>query len=406
MSSDCSSHEGVTGRWKLSNRVADAGHVAEGSGESRVLYCCGRQIIPKSFEGIPVSVADAGFGKEWRVFRSILEGPEDVSDNFDKLESLLETVNSDEVRFIMASYFVENCMIDHSVLKWLGDKRAFGADWSKVLADAIGVGMCENPSDALNYLKEIPDGAFRRKILFLGTAAACRRDWRSQVRLLPKMSEDDRGEVVTLVVNSWAERDLESAREALLSGRDELVGPELAEAVVLQSDKKGEDILGICEMMRGVGGDPGLAGWGFALRQWIDRDAASAGEYLAGLADEGLDLVSVEFARQWAEKDPKGALKWVLEEEREQDAKEYVGAVMDQWMAGDAMEASRWLAGLPEGEIRDSGIQVLIRREVVYDPQVAFHWSELLSNESARNEALVAIQRRIEADPVPEVNTN
>jgi hypothetical protein len=85
----------------------------------------------------------------------------------------------------------------------------------------------------------------------------------------------------------------------------------------------------------------------------------------------------VEGGKQWLTKLPPTPLKWAAQQD-----------FCEQWLAGDAVAASEWIASLPASSEREASILALVSNTQKLDPERAFGWAKQFQNETMRLSAM------------------
>ncbi|MBP7951334.1 MAG: hypothetical protein KA004_16950 [Verrucomicrobiales bacterium] len=109
----------------------------------------------------------------------------------------------------------------------------------------------------------------------------------------------------------------------------------------------------------------------------------NAAALLQTLTDPALkEAAAVGFTAAWAATAPEAAADWCLNNATEAGAS--ISAVLQTWCLADIPAASAWLAKLPAGPIRDQGAYSLIESLAHTNPDLAWKWTEQLSDPAAR----------------------
>jgi hypothetical protein len=126
-----------------------------------------------------------------------------------------------------------------------------------------------------------------------------------------------------------------------------------------------------------------------ALTIWAQRDPSSAALYVDGLsALTGGSQAALAVVSVWAQADPVQAAQWVgrLPEGaiRESAFEQLVGS----WAANSASAAGQWIQQLPATRSRDVAVGALCNAITPADPEKAFEWARLISDETLRTQAM------------------
>lgn len=125
-----------------------------------------------------------------------------------------------------------------------------------------------------------------------------------------------------------------------------------------------------------------------AILQWGRLDRASAAAYLEKSSSSDQMATCPEYVREWANRDPVEAGRWVAANQGMEVQGEMIASVMQCWMPRSPIEASKWLSSLPPGEARDRGIIVLVRSEMGAGAMNVFPWLDELANPKLKDEMI------------------
>lgn len=111
-----------------------------------------------------------------------------------------------------------------------------------------------------------------------------------------------------------------------------------------------------------------------AMSSWANSDPEGLYNYISNADDPAaLPNMTTEIAKSWAKRNPQEAASWSLglDESMQQEA---VKQVSDEWLEHNSYEASAWIAELPEGNLRNTGVNQLIDKLYHSDPATAMDW--------------------------------
>jgi hypothetical protein len=140
------------------------------------------------------------------------------------------------------------------------------------------------------------------------------------------------------------------------------------------------------------------------LSMTANQDPATAARLLEEVGDElnatQAANLSMNIANNWANQDPFAAAEWALDRPSEPSRSMVVPNVVGTWSASDIAGARQWTLRLPEGQLRDSSLTMLLRTgssNGTLDTSVL----NAFSNEDARQQAVLqAISTTAYAEPV------
>jgi len=210
------------------------------------------------------------------------------------------------------------------------------------------------------------------------------RWWREHGERHPELIDD---EVRLAIVEGAARRDFGRALELV----DEL-GFEEERVRAFRELAAGADAAGCRELLRRLRGEAdeaqrkgvveGLA------RNLVEAGPAGADEWLGSVDLYQSELVGiVADIRPWDEVGDSGAwLEWMEDKLPRNRLEPKVESIVGHWTRQDYRGAGEWLAGLPEGPLRDGAAARYAREVAPYDPAAAAEWAATLPRGEARRE--------------------
>ena len=136
---------------------------------------------------------------------------------------------------------------------------------------------------------------------------------------------------------------------------------------------------------------------------YVDENPGGAADWAETMIDQDHGpRVIHEVSDEWAERDPAAAVAW-LETLQDGEAKSAgMSAALAEWVKrGDPMEASKYLANMPQSPERDQAVGGFAEILARSDPQSAVQWAETIQREDVREEALVEAGRAwMRRDPI------
>ena len=115
------------------------------------------------------------------------------------------------------------------------------------------------------------------------------------------------------------------------------------------------------------------------------------GEMLATSKDDNNNPISSAahyLGQSWAQEDPEAAGKWVAGLPDGNVKTNAINSMMSAWTRDDFEGATQWLDTLPDGKTRDSGVQAVINAITNSDSPTAFEWANTISDDNQRANAL------------------
>jgi len=250
--------------------------------------------------------------------------------------------------------------------------------------------LTSNPSAAESYFLSLPESQ-------RGTAHLANMMQRyanldpekARTFALSLQNPQERTAAVNGLFNRWAEEDPEAAAEgwkklpadqSRLESLDQIAGawgkndPEAAKA-----------------WAEGLSGNERVRALAAVLPALAQDHPANAANTLAALLSSAPDGMgknladsAAQLASQWAGDDPAAASKWAAGLPDGQARDEGLKAVSQSWSRYDAIAAAEWLGTLEAGSSRDAAIQPLVEQVRDTDPNTAFSWAASISDENER----------------------
>ncbi len=110
------------------------------------------------------------------------------------------------------------------------------------------------------------------------------------------------------------------------------------------------------------------------------------------LADRNQAVRSLAAAQAAA--DPVAAISWAEGYSDHERASAYEG-IAESWAAADGMEASQWIASLPEGMSRDHATRALVETVARAEPDSAWAWAKMVADPQQREASFHAALRHM-----------
>ncbi len=217
----------------------------------------------------------------------------------------------------------------------------------------------KNPAGALEFAARYPediDDYDRQRVL---ETWARRNPREASEAAVQSMQHSGNPEVLRNTLEEWWKLDAKAAA-AWAAG---LQGPASVTAQAMFLEKR-------------AGEEPEAVLQEYAALQQAGGDAKNLGR-LTGTLAESLAEKDLPAARDWAQSLPSGEL---------QDTA--LSRVAEHWVKDDAPAASEWIRTLPEGIARDNAARILCNAISRRDPASAFTWAQSISHENQRRDTM------------------
>lgn len=209
-----------------------------------------------------------------------------------------------------------------------------------------------DPVGAYRWLQEIPAGAERQRAFSAFSRSFAEANPDRAIRFLAEVSDPaERATLVRDVAAQIADDDPAAALRWSDAIQDDALRQEAQRSVILA---------------------------------WTEQNPVAVARFVLERTD--LNLSSSEFRRigsAYAARDPAGAGEWIFALPAEVQPR-VVDMVVREWVGSDAYAASEWVANLPEGAVRESAVENMVRMVMRFEPDSAFAWATTLSDDSNR----------------------
>jgi hypothetical protein len=98
-----------------------------------------------------------------------------------------------------------------------------------------------------------------------------------------------------------------------------------------------------------------------------------------------------QLGQTWVREDPEAAGKWIAGLPDGNIKTNAIGSMMSAWTQDDFEGATKWIDTLPDGKARDTGVQSIVSATSNSDAPTAFEWANTISDDNQRENALSTV---------------
>jgi hypothetical protein len=220
------------------------------------------------------------------------------------------------------------------------------------LAEILKVWMAEDPSAALTWIEQLPEGLATGDVLAALSRALADEDPHQAIEVTARMPEGKaQNSALGKLMRSWG----------------------------------GKDFAGALQWAREQDEDMQLTLLPPLVSQLAPRDTSAALELALSIRGEDGQRAVRSVLRSWTMKDPAAAAAWAAEQPNNAAL---LPAVAFSWASQDPAKARDWIGALPSGETKDAALLSGVRCIVQGDrPQTAEPWVEAIGDPERRESA-------------------
>jgi len=293
-----------------------------------------------------------------------------------------------------------------------------------LLDNLVEASAKREPEKLYEWALENLQGKILDKAIYLAVETLAKKDLAKAIEIVESLPYGRAyGDSIDSLVVTWSKQDLSGALEwvrgnvdgperdeaivriySRLTGRDIGHAIEMAESMEVGSEyrmligeianrmsyyREGKDLSKLIVWANGVKDDQARKK---ALSEifdaWADQAPDLVAEYFSENNYVGADDYIRDIAENFARRNIDESLEWALKLPTQNLQNYAVEGIMQEWITHDSIEASKWIATLDNGPIRDRTIVALVGNVSYDDPITAFEWALTIQGKDARMDGI------------------